>query len=80
MVTYNIHDFVLFDNSTALECDGPLPAWVEKIVNKKAVAVIRRGESENKIPVGIRGKTKEKKKATFMRSQKVNCLIKTTDV
>ncbi|MDY4065875.1 MAG: malonate decarboxylase holo-ACP synthase [Ligilactobacillus agilis] len=80
MVTYNIHDFVLFDNSTALECDGPLPAWVEKIVNKKAVAVIRRGESENKIPVGIRGKTKAQKFGTFIRSQNVKCLLKSTDV
>lgn len=60
------HTLIKLKDPTLLLTADPLPVWTEKMLNLTSYVIVRRGEQQDRIPVGIRGFQKSQRFGTWI--------------
>jgi phosphoribosyl-dephospho-CoA transferase len=65
------HDIIKFESLNKILFYSPMPQWVIEEKTCENFAVVRRMPITNKVPIGLRGKTRSQRQAAFIESDNI---------
>nr|WP_106782497.1 malonate decarboxylase holo-ACP synthase [Lysinibacillus timonensis] len=76
-----VHDIVRFQGVESLEKSTSLPEWVREAASSQNFGVVRRMAVSNQIvPIGLRGTSRDQRVGTFIEKDNILEVIKPTDL
>ncbi len=76
-----VHDIVKFQGVESLEKSAPIPEWLGETASSKNFGVVRRMAISNQIvPIGLRGTTRDQRVGSFIKKDNILDVIKPTEL
>jgi len=77
----SVHDILKISSGTPFITSGYLPSWTKDAIKAAPYVVVRRGSVKyHKIPIGLRGDTRQQRQAAFLLAESIEAVFTPEDL